>query len=338
MRKNRISINQLQNGKYQVSYRDPRTNKRVRKRFDTFKEARKFERDQNVLFENVNNEALQVLTVKELMQIHLEKVPSSRADERKYAFESFLKTFGDTEIKHLSTTEVKNWMDRLKVELDYTESTMASIKGSLNHFFNFLVDEGIIGISPLSKYKIRRNLPPRKPRVFMTENEIRVILDQAKKISPTFLYPYLLALAHTGARRMEIVNLEWSDVDFTNNLLYLRDVKFGNNRPVKMSKQLRKLIEEQPRTCKKVFTNPEGEEIGRSQLFRHLQSFKASYPFTQDFNFHAFRHSFAYNFLKKGGQMYELMAVLGHKTITLTINLYGQIRSQDVEDPSPYDF
>ena len=36
--------------------------------------------------------------------------------------------------------------------------------------------------------------------------------------------------------------------------------------------------------------------------------------------------------------MYELMAILGHKSIGITINLYGRLRSEDVEDPSPFKF
>lgn len=36
--------------------------------------------------------------------------------------------------------------------------------------------------------------------------------------------------------------------------------------------------------------------------------------------------------------MHELMAVLGHKSISLTIDLYGKLRSEDMEDSSPYSF
>ncbi len=101
---------------------------------------------------------------------------------------------------------------------------------------------------------------------------------------------------------------------------------------------LRKLIENLDRTSNHVLNNPQGEKIGRSQLYRHIQSLNYMFPFGKKIVCHAFRHSFAYNFLKKGGQMYELMAILGHKNIGLTINLYGQLRAEDIDDPSPYKF
>lgn len=46
------------------------------------------------------------------------------------------------------------------------------------------------------------------------------------------------------------------------------------------------------------------------------------------------------NFLKfcsKSGKMYALQAILGHKNIQITIDLYGQLQACDVEMVSPYD-
>jgi len=34
--------------------------------------------------------------------------------------------------------------------------------------------------------------------------------------------------------------------------------------------------------------------------------------------------------------MYQLQAILGHKSIGVTVDLYGQLKAQDVEDSSPY--
>lgn len=338
MKRQNISINQLQNGKYQSSYRDPYTNKRIRKRFDTYKDAKAYEMQIRNLFKNSSNEHLQTLKINELMKLHLDKCPATKVDHRRIAYESFMENFGEIELRHFSTVEFKNWLDRLRAKHDWAEITVAHVKGCLNHFFNFLIDEGVISRSPLESYRINRNAPPKNPRVFLTSDEIKLVLTNAKQFSPHYLYPFFSALVHTGARRQEIINVEWKDVDLVNNTLHLRDVKNGSQRPVKISPALKKLLESLPRISKYVFVSPFNDKIGRSQLHRHIQSFKYTYPFHKDWGCHSFRHSFAYNFLKKGGQMYELMAVLGHKNIGLTINLYGQLRSEDVEDPSPYDF
>lgn len=110
---------------------------------------------------------------------------------------------------------------------------------------------------------------------------------------------------------------------------------------MKLNKQLQTLLLtiSEHKTSQHVFTNPVGEKIGRSQLCRHILSFKAHFPNGKNWNCHAFRHSFAHNFLKEGSDhMYELQAVLGHKSIQLTIDLYGKIFSEDVIDASPIPF
>ena len=56
--------------------------------------------------------------------------------------------------------------------------------------------------------------------------------------------------------------------------------------------------------------------------------------------FHSYRDSFAFNFLKRGGAMYSLQAILGHKTIQLTVDvdLYGHFSAERVRNVSPYDY
>ncbi|MCB0390721.1 MAG: tyrosine-type recombinase/integrase [Bdellovibrionales bacterium] len=53
---------------------------------------------------------------------------------------------------------------------------------------------------------------------------------------------------------------------------------------------------------------------------------------------HDLRQSFAHNYLKSGGEMYELKAILGHKSIQMTVDLYGNFQAEDVSKVSPYEF
>lgn len=74
------------------------------------------------------------------------------------------------------------------------------------------------------------------------------------------------------------------------------------------------------------------------QIQRIIKKFKEAHNFEKDWQLHDFRHSFANNFLKKGGEMYQLQAILGHKSIQMTVDLYGNLKSHDIEESSPYDF
>ncbi|MBI2519021.1 MAG: tyrosine-type recombinase/integrase [Bdellovibrio sp.] len=72
-------------------------------------------------------------------------------------------------------------------------------------------------------------------------------------------------------------------------------------------------------------------EQGHSKIQKNL-------PINKDWRMHDLRHSFAYNYLLNGGEMYQLQAILGHKSIKMTVDLYGKLQAQDIKNPSPYKF
>ena len=255
-----------------------------------------------------------------------------------FLFVDFYNRFGEIALRDLTILDLKKWFQERKNSNDLSDHTLSAIKGNFSHFFNFLIDVGAIKSNPLLQIKFNRNPPPKTPRVYLTKDEIQEVLENAKEYSPTFLYPYFYVLAHTGARRKEACDLKWSQVDFKRGTITLVETKNGINRTIKMSNNLYKFLESHPKEGQWVLNNPLGEQIGRSQLSRFIMCFKNAYPIGKNWNSHSFRHSFAYNFLLRGGHMYELQAILGHKSIHLTIDLYGQLKSEDIENPSPFDF
>jgi integrase len=56
------------------------------------------------------------------------------------------------------------------------------------------------------------------------------------------------------------------------------------------------------------------------------------------FDGYAFRHTFAYHFLRKGGTINQLQVLLGHRGIDMTVFMYGSIAAKNTEKTTPYDF
>jgi site-specific recombinase XerD len=86
--------------------------------------------------------------------------------------------------------------------------------------------------------------------------------------------------------------------------------------------------------------NSEGKRLNaRGELQKLMRRFRIFFPTDgkNSWGSHSLRHSFAYNFLRKGEQMYQLQAILGHRSIDVTVDLYGQLQAQDVACPSPYE-
>lgn len=174
----------------------------------------------------------------------------------------------------------------------------------------------------------------------MSADEVKEVLDNAKKFDSKTLYPYLYTLTNTGARKSEILNLRKEDVDFKTGLLHIRKTKNGHERFIRMSVNLMGVlkIKKESHDFPYVFPNGSGEVIGPHELSNAINKFQFYFPVDKDWGCHSFRHSFAYNFLKAGGEMYQLQAILGHRGIQVTVDLYGQLQAQDVENSSPYNF
>ena len=92
-----------------------------------------------------------------------------------------------------------------------------------------------------------------------------------------------------------------------------------------------------PRISDWVFLSQFGWLLSRSQIDENIEILQRKHPEMKRWRCHDLRHTFAFYFLKRGGEMYALKAILGHAKIELTVDLYGHFKSQDVERVSPYD-
>ena len=338
----KVSIYALKNGKFQVSYQDRNTHKRVRRKFKTLKEAKEFEIK---LKSKINKgEALEALKgrsfkLETLVQLHFEECPKTKFKERYNVYLSFMNAFSQRDIFEVKTKDIIQWFEYIRELNSYTERTLSHIKAQLNHFFKFLVHEEIIEHNPLDSIKFRQNLPPKRSKIILSPEDIEMILEHIKEISPSTFFPYFYALVHTGSRRREMADLKWEDVNLKSHILTFKNTKNGTNRTIKLPRKLNELLSSLNQESHFVFKGTKGaENITNAQIYRFFQRFRKRFPNYPKFACHDLRHSFAFNFLKKGGNMYALKAILGHKSIQMTIDLYGNFKSIDVENPSPYDF
>lgn len=173
----------------------------------------------------------------------------------------------------------------------------------------------------------------------LSVDEVHKIISASKIHSPKILYPVIHIAAYTGARRGEVLKLKRKDVDFDMNLIHFCLTKNGEDRSIRMSSGLRKFIEEFLNSHEHDLVIPyeNGKIVPGALIAKHLRRFRKLFPIGKHWGLHSLRHSFAYNFLKQEGKMYQLQAILGHKSIDVTVDTYGQIGAQDVENACPYE-
>lgn len=335
----KVKIYQIKTGDHVVCFIDPVTNKRKRKKFSSKSEAKNYRNDLMVRLQAKGAQSFNHTPLSHYLSLHLDKFPNSRVLDRRRHFESFKKEFGDRSINQIGKSELTFWFQKIKTDHDLSDRTLSTIKSDLNSFFHDLEDEGIIQNSPLSKIRFSRKPPMRRPRVVLSIDEVLKVIEDSKVHSPKLLYPILLIAAFTGCRRGEVQKLKRKDVDFESDLIHFRQTKNGDDRAIRMSGKLRVFLEEFLNTHDSEFVVPytNGKMLPDYIIGKHLRRFRKLFPIGKLWGPHSLRHSFAYNFLKRGGNMYQLQAILGHKSIDVTVDTYGQIGAQDVENSNPYE-
>jgi len=160
-----------------------------------------------------------------------------------------------------------------------------------------------------------------------------------KSIPQQRLHLLISFLLDIGARIDEALSLRWTDVDF-DNLLVLLHGKGGKDRRIPMSLELRKrLFQYQKRIQLKaernissdlVFGTRGGTKQGRRNVLRDVKVLCRELGFEPPARtLHAFRHTFATNYLRRGGNVFLLQRALGHSSLEMT-RRYAHLQTSDL--------
>jgi integrase/recombinase XerD len=147
------------------------------------------------------------------------------------------------------------------------------------------------------------------------------------------LHLLVLVLLDTGCRIDEVLTLRVADCDL-DNLLFTVTGKGRKQRKIPFSFELRRhltrfLVDRNPEQL--IFATRHERKLGRRNVLRdvklHCQRLAIAPP---ERTLHAFRHTFAVNYLRKGGGVFHLQKVLGHSTLEMT-RRYANLLTEDLQ-------
>jgi integrase len=253
--------------------------------------------------------------------------------------------FGDMEPKYVLPLE----MDRLRLSMlkgiarppgrkrkkadkgtkkPYAVGTVISVLSLFKRIANFGVKRRLCeGL----RFAVEMPKGAREKTEDMTEQQMARYIRICREWPDRQAGDFQLLLLFTGARRGEIRNLKWSDVDLDRGFLALRGRKGGEDVTIPMSDAARAVIEAQPRT-KNVFVFPgergEGPR-GIRQIGDTARAIRDAAGLPKDWRpSHGLRHTFASHLASSGEvDLYTVQRLLGHKSPVMT-QRYSHLRDE----------
>jgi integrase/recombinase XerD len=164
-----------------------------------------------------------------------------------------------------------------------------------------------------------------------SEADVRKIIQARSKGRVQVL---TLLLVDVGLRIDEALSIRVRDVDFDNLLIKVRG-KGDKERIVPFSFDLRKHLfrfANELHADSLVFAAKNGRKLNYRNVVRDVQNFLTAIKvFRPPRMLHAFRHTFAVNYLRAGGSVFHLQKVLGHATLDMT-RRYANLVTEDLQE------
>jgi len=247
----------------------------------------------------------------------------------KTTFNKLLEYFGDIQLSDISKSKIQSYFqDRVN-----NSSIYAARKDliCLSSAFNKAVDEKYLCENPCSDIK-RFRIPEKQP-LFFTEIDFKILLNAIdnKKIKDLVIFA-----VNTGLRQMEILALEWDQINFKDRTLIL-----DNRHYITKSKKIRtiplginalQILTERERTKRNnLVFNIEPNQKNQNKLSKAFKRYVYKANLNPNLKFHSLRHTFASWLIQRGAPIYEVSKLLGHSEIKTT-EIYTHIRSEDMRN------
>jgi integrase len=151
---------------------------------------------------------------------------------------------------------------------------------------------------------------------FLTDEELLRLLDTLENWHSQDTVAFIKFAMFTGLRRGELFKLTWDDVDFSRNMVTLRDPKNGKTQTIPVSSQALDVLRGIEPSSTYVFPGKNGEQ--RTNFSGPWRRIREAAGLPAGFRFHGLRHNFASTLVSNGVDLLSVSKLLTHADVRTT--------------------
>ena len=239
-------------------------------------------------------------------------------------FDTVKKSYQD-----LTPNDIRMYLHVYKVDHNASDRYMESIRGTINGFFQWLVDNDYLTKNPCAKIeKIHFQPKPRQP---MSSYELEYFRWNTENIREKALIDFFFS---TGCRVSECAGVKLSDIDWRERSVMIRKGKGGKSRIVYFNAEsevsLRKYLDTRKDNNDGLFVSVRAphQAIGAHALeniIRKVGERTGLHVFP-----HKLRHTFATSGIRGGMPLEKLQQLMGHVNPRTTL-IYAKLDQYDLK-------
>lgn len=242
-------------------------------------------------------------------------------------FQEFLNEEHDSElIENVNYSEIRQWIVEL-VNSGVSNRTINRKVSSLNAYYKFLQKAQKIETNPLRKHKALK--VGKKVQLPFSEDELKRVLEESIEVEgfESARDKLIIELFYaTGIRRIELVNMKLSDVDFSKKQIKVLG-KRNKERYMPLLSSLVKSFDTYVdyrnslstiRDKEYLFLTKKGVKIYEMLVYRIINKYFSIASSKAKCSPHVLRHSFATHLLNEGADLNAVKELLGHTSLAAT--------------------
>jgi len=245
-------------------------------------------------------------------------------------FNSILKEFSDycfnSNLSEINIQIINSYLQqKAKVSLYTAQKHLAYLRSA----FNKAVNDNYLLNNPFDKVN-NFKLPEKQP-LFIDEASFQILL---RVIENQDIKDLIIFAVKTGLRQMELITLEWNQINFKDRYLIL-----DNNNYTTKSKKIRTiplsieamqiLVEREKNKIDELVFTYNNEKFNPEFLSKRFKKYIIEAKLNPKLKFHSLRHTFASWLVQKGVSIYQVSKLLGHANVETT-EIYSHLRAEDL--------